>query len=401
MDADRHPPVSSRTKTLLAGLLLPLLLATIIGAVATWPSGDGPELRPAGTTEDATISALRRLPCEDTVPEAGIDCVRPEVQLTGAGRAVLEERPATEAAALEVGDRVIVARSTDATGAASFELVGRQRGASYTVVLVVAAALLLLVARVRGLRMLVALAASLLVLVVHTVPALLDGSGATTVGLVGAALVAFLVVGLGRGADARSATALVGTLAALLVAAIAGRALVEGAALAGLADAVPAYLDVAGGRIPTAGLLLAGVLIGTVGALSDLCTRVVDATWDLRGIDPAAGWRGVATAGMRRAGGAAADVAGTLVLAYAGAALPVLVLLAAGDAGVLDVVRGEAVAVEVARAAVGVLALASAVPLTAALSALVVLREAEGSGPGDPRRFRSRQERVLWGDTSA
>jgi uncharacterized membrane protein len=85
-----------------------------------------------------------------------------------------------------------------------------------------------------------------------------------------------------------------------------------------------------------------------------------------------------------------------LVLAYLGAALPAIVLFTSGGDSASRTVRGETIAVELARAAVGAIALAAVVPLTAAVAAYVVVREARNDDSSDPREFRSRRERLLW-----
>ncbi|MCU1373425.1 MAG: YibE/F-like protein [Actinomycetia bacterium] len=385
-----HPPVTARTRRLLAFLLVPLLGAVVAGTVVLWPSGRPVTLAPSGTPIHATIVGLRRVTCADTAPAAGVRCLRAEARLVTGGRVALDERPDQPGTDLAVGDQVVVTKVGD-----TYALAGHRRDDPLAAVAGAAAIALLLVARRRGLFLLVALATTGGVLVAFAVPAVLDGRSPLAVGVVGGALVATAVLVLGRGVTARSATALVGTLAGLAIAGGVGHLVVDAAHLAGL-DATPGYLRVGRGAVPMDGLLLAGLVLGSVGALVDLTIRQVDATWDLRATDPTAGWRGVAAAGRRRGGHDLADVGATLVLAYAGAALPVLVLLAAGDQSVLDAVRGEVVAVEVVRALVGLLALSAAVPVTAALAAAIVVREAGSTGSVDPRRFRSKAERDIW-----
>jgi uncharacterized membrane protein len=126
---------------------------------------------------------------------------------------------------------------------------------------------------------------------------------------------------------------------------------------------------------------------------------VVDATWDLRDAHPDAGARGIAVAGIRRGRQRLADVAATVSLAYAGVALPLLVLLSAGDQRVVDALGGDALGAEMTRALGGLVALTATLPLTAAIAAVVVVRERDGAAPvGDPRQFRSRRERRLFQD---
>ena len=388
---DSHPSVSTGTRGLLLVLLAPILVATLVGLVLLWPDGSGPRLRPGGRTTSGTVTALTGRPCADTAPEAGIRCLRPEVHLTSGGHVALQEQPVAGGTDIDVGDRVLVAHTVD-----GYELVGRERGAPMSALALGVAVLVVLVARWRGARLLGALAVTAVVLVGFGVPAVLDGSSPALVAAVAGVAIASVLTGALHGLGARSAIALVGTAVAVAAAAALGHVVGAAAHLAGLPSATPGYLSVASGRLPIAGLLLAGTGIGAVGGLVDLTTRQVDDTWDLRDAAPSAVWHGVFAAGLRRGRRHLADVASTVALAYAGVALPVLVLLTAGDQSVLAAVRGETVALEVVRALVGLAALAAAVPLTAALAAVVVVREAGGEERNDPRQFRSRSERRLW-----
>ena len=387
MAAVDHPPVTGRTRRLLAVLLVPLLAATVAGVVVWWPDGSGDRLELSGTPEDASVVAVREVACADTAPAAGIDCLRVEARLDSGGRVALEELagPFLDGAPVAVGDEVVVSRE-GAGGDVRYELVGFERTSSLALAGVVAAAALLVLARWRGLRLLVALVLSGGVLVLFAVPALLDGAPPGGVAAVAGALVATALVLVGRGLDVRHLTALTGTLLALAAAAAIALALTDVTVTGGLRPPVPQLVD----------LLVVGMVVGATGALVDLATRLVDATWDLRDTNPDSRWFGITRAGMRRGRAAYADVSATLVLAYAGVAVPLLTILVA-DQSLLEVLQREELAAELVRAIAGVAALATVVPLTAAVAATVIVLESRRNGPDDPRRFRSKKERDIWG----
>lgn len=385
MAAVDHPPVTTRTRRLLAVLLVPLLAAAVAGAAAWWPDGSGDRPGAVGRPADATVVAVREITCADTSPEAGIDCIRLEVLLDGGGRVAVEELDGTEVRPPTVGDEVVVARVRSGSDI-RYELEGLERSTPLGVAAIVAAVALLMVARWRGLRLLAALALTAIVLVAFAIPALLDGAPPGGVAAVAGAAVATALVLAGRGIDARHLTALIGSL--LGVAAAAGITVV----LTGSADL--AGLDRR--ALPLDDLLVVGMVVGATGALVDLAVRLVDATWDLRDTDVSAGWFGIARAGIRRARDTYTSAAATLTVAYAGVALPVLLTLLS-DRTLVGSLETEELAVEVVRGAVGVLALGSVVPLTATVAAAVIVLESRKRGPDDPRRFRSRKERDIWG----
>jgi lysylphosphatidylglycerol synthetase-like protein (DUF2156 family) len=276
MAAVDHPPVTARTRRLLAALLVPLLVALGVTTVLLWPTGHAStSLAGEGKVLDATITALRQVPCTDTAPEAEVRCVRPQARLASGGVVALDERASLPD--VGVGTRVVVRRTLDLDGQPTYELDGYRRGRATAALALLAVVLVLLVARRRGLQLLVALALVGVVLVVFTVPSALRDHDPAGIAAVTAGLVAVVLLLVGRGPSARSATALFGSLVGLVVATALARVAVVGGNL-GRIDADPVPTTV---LLP--GLLLAGMVVAAVGAVTHVAVGVVDDTWDLRG----------------------------------------------------------------------------------------------------------------------
>jgi uncharacterized membrane protein len=389
---DSHPVVKAGTRRLLAVLCGAIVLATIVAMVALRTDRDRElELRPTGPTSPATVVAVRVAPCPDSAPDDRVTCAGGSLRFADGRRAPLAQLPASAAPNIAPGDEVLV---TPAPGGGYDVVAFRGRGAVLTAAAVIALAAMLLVGGWRGLRAGVALAAAVAAVLLFAVPALLDGRPAAVVAVVTGGGVAAALIVIVHGTDVRARIAFLGAAAGVGIATVAGQLLRESAHLAGLADAAPTFVKVLHGRIPFDGLLLAGMVVGASGAVVELAVRQVDATWDLR--DAPTSWRGVTAAGLRRGRAAMAGMTTTLVVAYIGAAIPTALLLTAGDNAVSQTIRGETIAVEIARTVAGAIALASVVPVTTAMAALVVVREARASRPRDPRAFRSRRERAMW-----
>ncbi|MGZ4521524.1 MAG: YibE/F family protein, partial [Mycobacteriaceae bacterium] len=111
--------------------------------------------------------------------------------------------------------------------------------------------------------------------------------------------------------------------------------------------------------------------IGSLGVLNDVTVTQASAAFELAALDPHAPWRTVFTSAMRVGRDHIASTVYTLVLAYAGSALPLLMLFSIAGRSLHDVVTGDVVAVEVVRALVGGIALVLAVPLTTAIAAIL------------------------------
>ena len=200
------------------------------------------------------------------------------------------------------------------------------------------------------------------------VPALLAGRAALPVALVGGGAILFVVIYLAHGVSLRTSAALLGTLAALGLSGGLSQAAVSLTRLTGLAEEqntqVAAYL----GQVDVTGLLLAGFVIGSLGVLNDVTVTQASAAFELAALDPHSPRTRIYAAAMRVGRDHIASTVYTLVLAYAGTALPLLLLLSVAGRSLRDVLTGDLVAVELVRAMVGGTALVLAVPLTTAIA---------------------------------
>jgi uncharacterized membrane protein len=131
---------------------------------------------------------------------------------------------------------------------------------------------------------------------------------------------------------------------------------------------VSAYL----GHVSITGLLLAGFIIGSLGVLNDVTVTQASTVFELAKLSDGASRRVIFGAAMRVGRDHIASTVYTLVLAYAGSALPLLLLFSVANRSLSDVLTSESVAIEIARSAVGGIALALSVPLTTAIAAMLV-----------------------------
>ena len=212
------------------------------------------------------------------------------------------------------------------------------------------------------------------VLARFTVPALLENRSTLGVALVTAAVVLCVVMFVAHGVNARTATAVLGTLMSLGLVGLLGVASVHFTHLTGVGSEDVTFLQVADAHISLSGLLLAGMIIGSLGVLNDVTVTQASAAWEIHDANPSQGSRALFGAGMRVGRDHIASSIYTLILAYAyaGAALPLLLLFVLGGRGFVNVVTSETIAEEVVRALVGSIGLVASVPLTTALAAFVV-----------------------------
>lgn len=279
---------------------------------------------------------------------------------------------------LEPGDRVELSVSTFEDGGEQFFIVDLVRGPSLLVLLAVFAAAVLAVSRWQGLRALFGLALSLVIVFRFVVPAILAGSPPFLVALLGAGAVLLTTLPLAHGINVKTSSAIVGTALALAATVGLGALFIDAAALTGFSseDAVIARFAVA--DLDLRGLVLAGLVISALGVLDDVTVAQASTVLALRRARPEASRVEIMREAMSVGRDHIASTVNTLVLAYVGASLALLLVFWTGGLPLADVRTSEIVAEEIVKTLVGSLGILAAVPLTTLLAASV----APGAGSG-------------------
>jgi uncharacterized membrane protein len=231
-----------------------------------------------------------------------------------------------------------------------------------------------LVGGFQGLRSLLGMAVSFIIILRFIIPHILVGHSPVLVSVVGALLVLVFTLYLAHGFNAKSTAALAGTVFALVLTGLLGQWSIEWARLSGLAADEVTYLANQTGVLDFRGLLLAGMIIGALGVLDDVAMSQASAVFELNRANPVLGAGDLFRRGMRIGRDHIASTVNTLVLAYAGSSLPLLLLLSTQPEPLGTLLSREYIAVEVVNALVGSIGLVMAVPFTTAAAALAVTR---------------------------
>ena len=377
-------PASRRLRVLIAALLVPIAVAVVAGMVLMWP-GKLPAHASTGLgfdqpTVTGTVTATRAAPCDagaatGTTADA---CTLVTVRLTSgkdSGTSVRQTLTPDQTAVYSAGEKVIMDYSPTAPAALRYSVGDADRSFPLAVLAGIFALAVVLVGRLRGLAALVALAISFGVLSLFVLPAILKGEDPLRVAVVGGGAIMFLALYLCHGLSARTSVAVIGTLASLALIGVLGDAFIGLTHLTGNTSDETSLVHSLFGGIKLPGLLLAGVIIGSLGVLNDVTVTQASSVWELRAADPSMGARALYRAGIRIGRDHIASTVNTLVMAYAGAALPLMLLFTIANRGVWTVATSEIVAEEVVRTLVGSIGLIASVPLTTGLAALVASRD--------------------------
>ena len=292
----------------------------------------------------------------------------------------LEFPVSTSSPTFDVGDDVVLSYSSEAAEGFRYQFADRQRKPVLLWLALVFGVAVVVLGRLRGMAALVGLAASVVVLLSFVLPAIIDGRSPIGVAVTGAALISFLALYLAHGIGPMTTVALLGTLASLGLTAALAVIFLELAQFSGFASEEAIFLQAAGSTIDLQGLILAGVIIGALGALDDMTVTQASAVAELRAADPDMTTRDLLAAGLRIGRDHVASTVNTLVLAYAGASMPLMVLFVLSEQSLGNVANSELVAIEIVRTLVGSIGLVAAVPITTWLAVAVGVGR-QGSAP--------------------
>ncbi len=375
------PAASRRTRRIVASVLIPAAVATLVALVVLWPA-DPPEQAgtdPGGRRVTAVVTAVDEQPCPP--PEPGTEqpegwrerCGSATAEMTsgpGQGQSAAISLPQGDIT-LRAGDDIVLDMVTDvSSGQPTYAYADHQRSTSMVWLVGLAVAAVLAFGRWRGLASLAGLAFSFAVLVLFVIPAILGGAPPLLIAVVGAAAIMFAALYLTHGINVHTSIAVAGTLASLVLTGLLGAAFTSSMHLTGIGGEDTSYLSATQYGIDLRGLLLAGIVIGALGVLDDVTVTQAFTVAEL-----AQGGRGsrrdLYRSATRIGRAHVASAVNTIVLAYAGTSLPLLLLVAVSPDPLPQMLTSEFLAQEILRTAVGTIGLVASVPITTALATLV------------------------------
>lgn len=358
--------------------LLLLTAAALAAACGDWNRGES-----AAVIDAHVVRVLETGDRNPTPTGVRLPFQRVELELDGGlfrGDVVVVEwggrRALNPGGFLSPGDRVLVTETREgAERRYTIEEVVRLPGlVPFALFLFVA---LVAVARRKGLAAIAGLAASVAVFLLVIVPALQRGGDPLVPTLLGAAAVVTVSVFVVHGFNWKSLAALLGTYAGLAIVALIGVLGVASLRITGLGSEDQIFLSVGtDGRIDMQRLVLAGVIVGSLGALVDMCVGQASATMEIAAahqrIEPRALFRSALNVGEDHIG----SLVNTLALAYFGGAMPLILLLSLGFQPLSVALNSEGIIESILTVLSASVGLVLCVPITTAIAVFFVSRRA-------------------------
>lgn len=382
--------------TVLAVVVGLLGVALAVAVWILWPDADdvAKAPNPYGTQGvsivSATVTDVRAVDCgggavgPDGLPAVQGDCGELLLRTSDGKSASVTVQPAVFRSGVDVGDAVDLVRvQPEGASEPTYEFLDFDRGMPLLWLGLACALVIVAVARWRGLLAIAGVVGTIGAIVVFVLPALLAGENPLVVAVVGSSAIMLVVLYLVHGVSIRTTAALFGTLSGLAITAILGSLTTGWTHLTGISSEDDQILMAVAEQISLSGVVTASMVIAGLGVLNDVTVTQASAVWELRSAQPGASRRQTFMSAMRIGRDHIASSVYTLVFAYAGTAMTVLLLVTAYDRSLLDIAGTEQVGAEIARTLVGLIGLVLAVPITTAIAAALAPGPSDEAHAGD------------------
>ncbi len=275
---------------------------------------------------------------------------------------------------LREGQDVLLQTVSRADGSQDVFLVDVVRRGALTWIVVLFAIITIAVGAFRGGMALIGLVVTVAILFGFILPRILAGADPVGITIIGGLVILAVNMHLTHGANRRTLAAFGSTAIGLGLVWILSHLFVWAAQLSGVASEEAALLFLTADNIAVpSGLLLAGIILGAVGVMDDIAITQTETVVELKNANPALDRRSLFVSAMRVGRHHIASVVNTLVLAYAGVALPLFLLfLLREDITIWRFINEELIAEELIRTLAGTTALVLLVPIATWFATYVV-----------------------------
>lgn len=270
------------------------------------------------------------------------------------------------------GDKVLVLASFNEEGDVTYYITDYVRNNSLLYLSIIFVLTLIIISGLKGVRSIISLTFSFLVMIKYIIPQILTGANPLFVSLVGALLILFFMIYITEGFRKESHIAVVSIFISLIITIFLSYFFVNFAKLSGVSSEEVSFLIGLGGTfINFKGLLLAGIIIGTLGVLDDVVISQITAVEQILEANPNQNKKEIFSRAYKIGISHISSMTNTLFLAYAGVSLPLLILFISGESAFNNwgqVVNNEAIATEIVRTITGSIGLILSVPISTGIA---------------------------------
>lgn len=226
--------------------------------------------------------------------------------------------------------------------------------------------LLVVIGGFKGIKSIITLTITILLIGFVMLPLILEGYNPLLVTVIVISVTATLTLIIVSGWNKKTRTAILGTVGGVLVAALAAGIVSNIAMLTGLGEEqarMLAYIP-QNRHLDFEGILLSGIIIGALGAVMDVSLSIASSMWEIEENNPKIKTKKLIKSGMNIGKDIMGSMSNTLILAYVGGSIHLLLLFIAYNISIPEILNMDMIASEIVRAVAGSIGLISAIPLT-------------------------------------
>lgn len=284
----------------------------------------------------------------------------------------ITEYEVVDANSYSVGDKVLVNYSVDSNGQDIYYITDYVRSGYVYILVAFFCLIVILIARFKGIKSLVSLFISFIIIMKLIIPKILSGMNPLLIGVFGSAMILLLIIYITEGFHKKSHIAILSIAVTLTITYFLSSIFTSLTKLTGLAQEEVLFLigNTQHG-IDFHSLLLTGILIGTLGVLDDVSLSQIEAVLQIKKANPYLSRKKVFSMAITIGKTHVGSMINTLFLAYTGAALPLLLLFSLKQPPFLtfsQVINYELIATEFVRTFIGSIGITLAMPISTYLA---------------------------------
>lgn len=275
-----------------------------------------------------------------------------------------------------VGDKVLVSETKGGEGDTEYYILDFVRSGYLYLLAFIFCVIIVVIGRKKGVKSLISLIVSFFIVIKFIVPQIINGGNPLVIGVFGSLMILAIIIYLTEGWNKKSHIAVASVFFSLLVTFFLSWIFVYLTRLTGMAQEEAIFLTgINNGMINFKGLLLAGILIGTVGVLDDIIIGQVESVRQIKKANPNLSNKEVYKAAYEVGNTHLGAIVNTLFLVYAGASLPLLLLFYLSPSGTVSftqAINNETIVTEIVRTLVGSIGVALSMPISTFLATILL-----------------------------
>jgi uncharacterized membrane protein len=273
------------------------------------------------------------------------------------------------------GEDILIGYVTIGRNTESFYLIDYSRTKPLFIVFALFIFLSIIVGGSRGFYSLLGMAISLVILVVYILPLIINGANPFYALSLGVVLMIPTLFYISHGFNNKTTVAVVGTMVSLIITVVLAKVLTDAAHLTGIIfPEIETLLYSKNGEIDLKGILLAGIMMGSLGVIDDVSMTQASIVNELHNADPKKELKELFKNAMNVGRDHIGSVVNTLILVYVGGSLSTLLLFTQFPRPLNVLLNNEVIALQLAISLVGSIGLIIAIPITTFFAAWIITK---------------------------